>query len=243
MLMVSASLAVAALRRVPNRGLRAAELSACVLGVAVAFVGGWLRGPLRESALGCLAFPWMAFGLVMAGNLVFVIAYGPWTPCRSGDGLHWNTRIVRDSAVAVFVSVVVVSLLSPTFWGTIVRDVQWEAVLCLVLLNLGGVAPLEETVFRGRLLDASLRFLRTDLALVLQAALFAAIHAPGLICVGSLWGRPQIAVFSLSAVFAQGWLFGYLRMRTGTLVSPIVCHGLVNTALELAIVFGPVPPL
>jgi len=78
-------------------------------------------------------------------------------------------------------------------------------------ISIGLIGPVaEELFFRGYLLGALLnRYRSVPLAIAVQALLFAAIHA----------NRWQFLFALLSALF-----FGYLRVRTASLLPPLLLH-------------------
>lgn len=85
------------------------------------------------------------------------------------------------------------------------------------------VAPAlcEETLFRGILLPSLARRLAPFFAILVSAALFAAIHVDA---AGS-----QIAFDRVPFALLMGVALGALRLRTGTLVAPMLAHATVNT--------------
>jgi membrane protease YdiL (CAAX protease family) len=83
------------------------------------------------------------------------------------------------------------------------------------------VAPVaEEVVFRGILLPGLARHMRTQSALIVSAALFGLFHVPshgiGAIMPGLL-----------------GLVFGWARLRTGSLAAPILLHAANNLLVTL----------
>jgi hypothetical protein len=78
------------------------------------------------------------------------------------------------------------------------------------------VAPLsEELAFRGYVLARLSRVLKPRDALVLQAALFSALH---------------LAPLSLPSHFVLGLVFGHVRARTGSLLPSVLLHVAWNAA-------------
>jgi membrane protease YdiL (CAAX protease family) len=98
----------------------------------------------------------------------------------------------------------------------------------LLLLAAGVGAPLaEECLFRGLLYGALRRtpFGMTGAAL-LTAVMWALLHA-------------NYSAYGLVAITLIGLYLAFLRERTGTLVTPIVCHGAYNSLIVLALAFAP----
>ena len=98
----------------------------------------------------------------------------------------------------------------------------------LLLLAAGVGAPLaEECLFRGLLYGALRRtpFGLAGAALV-TAVMWALLHA-------------NYSVYGLVAITLIGLYLALLRERTGTLLTPIVCHGAYNSLIVLALAFAP----
>lgn len=156
-------------------------------------------------------------------------------PLDSGRGVRCTT--MASDAIGVSVSDPVVPVLSgggamPSAGGTFARTPWW--LLEMLLIQVVGVALPEEVFYRGyvqsRLAPLFRRRVRLlgvsfGLHIVVASALFALSH---LVLIP--------APFRL-AVFFPGLLFGYLRERTGSVVAPIILHGLSNVLLELLIRF------
>ena len=96
--------------------------------------------------------------------------------------------------------------------GTPARpDSVWKT---LWILLAGPV--LEETVFRGIAFAPAQRYLKNTGAVLLCAALFGAAH----------WGIPNSFI-----AFGAGVVFGALRVKDNTLLSPILAHMAANAVL------------
>jgi membrane protease YdiL (CAAX protease family) len=81
------------------------------------------------------------------------------------------------------------------------------------------VPAIEETLFRGVILQSLSRYISFRWAAVLQAALFASMHE---------------ATQSLPYVFLLGLLAALLVRRTGGLLAPMLFHG-INNAVFLGV--------
>ena len=91
----------------------------------------------------------------------------------------------------------------------------------LALIAIGLAPPVEEFVFRGVLLEGVLRRSGRSAAVAVTALLFAAVHLP------DMWGYwPGILTILLG-----GTLLAELRLRTGSLVAPVIGHASYNAAL------------
>jgi membrane protease YdiL (CAAX protease family) len=98
----------------------------------------------------------------------------------------------------------------------------------LLVLAAGVGAPIaEECLFRG-LLYGVLRQTPVGIlgATIVTALTWAMMHA-------------HYSVYGLVAITLIGFYLAYLRERTGTLVTPIVCHGAYNTFIMLTLAFAP----
>jgi len=85
----------------------------------------------------------------------------------------------------------------------------------ILLICLAGPL-LEEAIFRGIAFAPAQRYLKNTGAILLCAALFGLAH----------WGIPQNFL-----AFGVGLVFGYLRVKDNTLLSPILAHIAANVML------------
>jgi len=102
----------------------------------------------------------------------------------------------------------------------------FRLALTLVVISIGPVV--EELLFRGMLLSALLRHLRTAWAVPASAALFALVHLPDL---HWLW-------YALPNLVLLGMALAWLRLRSGSLWPSVVAHG-CNNLLAMAALFVP----
>lgn len=110
------------------------------------------------------------------------------------------------------------------------RFLEKPALQLLVLAPL-----LEEFVFRYAILGAALKSLKSkNLAMLLVAFLFSLSHLPG------LWHLPEefrpFILIQLGYTFAMGWVIGKSRVRTGSVLEPILLHFLFNLCFYFAVV-------
>jgi membrane protease YdiL (CAAX protease family) len=141
--------------------------------------------------------------------------------------LGWRTAVVKDDnptvrwllAVPIIVAVVA---LATTAWPNL-ADRGGNFILALVATTLlVGIA--EETMFRGVFVVGIRRIGKTEMSVWFWSSLaFAFIHA-GNVFVG---GGAKVGVQVVFA-FVGGTLFYIARRSTGTLVVPILLHGLWN---------------
>jgi CAAX protease family protein len=107
-------------------------------------------------------------------------------------------------------------------------DMMKSRTWWLVLIAAGIGAPLaEECLFRGLLFGT---FRRTSLgfigAALLTAMMWAVLHA-------------NYSIYGLVAITLIGIYLAFVRERTGTLVTSIVCHGFYNSLIVLILAFAP----
>ena len=92
-----------------------------------------------------------------------------------------------------------------------------------LILSVVVVAPIfEELVFRGFLYGGFERSLGAIPAVLLSSAIFAAMHG-------------QYNIYELTQIFVLGLVLGLARMRTQSLMTPILMHA-VNNGLATAVV-------
>lgn len=145
-----------------------------------------------------------------------------------GDQDRWAVCFAVAGAVAYLVADYVIGavLVAIFGWGPEVyyRDMEYLAEvreLQLMALIPGVIAApvFEELAFRGLMLGVLLaRGWNPFAAIALTAAIFAFTHQ-------------QYAVLGLFAIFIGGFILGLLRVATGGLFAPTLCHALVNFML------------
>jgi len=110
------------------------------------------------------------------------------------------------------------------WWGVHVgRAIAWNFSLALLyqpFVQLLVTALPEEVFFRG--------YVQGQLARVRAAGVWPIFAAASLFALAHFITEPHLIRL---AVFFPGLLFGWLRVRSGSLVAPIVLHALANTAV------------
>jgi uncharacterized protein len=111
--------------------------------------------------------------------------------------------------------------------GSLVAAVAWKIPIGTVLF--------EEVLFRGVLLKAAMRRHRTTVAVALTSVVFGLWHiAPtivGLQANGVAPGSPGgigAIVGTVAVTTVAGVAFSWLRLRTGSLVAPVLAHWATN---------------
>lgn len=107
--------------------------------------------------------------------------------------------------------------LARPFFGPMELDLAQPGFLVPALVFALSNGVLEEAAYRGALLGWSARVTGTWLALGGQALVFGAAHASG----GDVGGSPLALGIALGI---GGFLAGWLRLRTGSLLLPIAWH-------------------
>ncbi len=187
----------------------------CVLPVAISVVYAISVRVLGVSALGDL----------VAGGAVSAVALGGALSNRRLVADAFRLPAARDAVMTLLVALVVAPALSLGFWSLEHLGFTFYSGYLTPYLNDGwprwvgylsvaGLTPLsEETLFRGLIQPKLAQIISPNEALIVQAALFSAVHL-----------SPVILVTH----FAMGLAFGWLRKRSGSLFPGILLHGAWN---------------
>jgi uncharacterized protein len=128
-------------------------------------------------------------------------------------------------------------------------DDGWATTVGVLLAQLLGIAPAEETFFRGFLLVQLIaKFARLSpmfavgVAVVLSQLAFALFHVPNLVLGDSadIGPTPSAIAVQLSLFFVVGVVFGLLYLRTRNLFLVIGVHALQNAGTS--VVGPPIDP-
>lgn len=213
--------------------------SALLLTLGVCWVMAFYRMINTLNSTGFI-WPTHVFGLMLEA-LVTLLAFGGGAYLGlcvlDGDQKKMLPRGVLSRAQTLWLVLMGVLLVAPMTLGADVLDKimhpQWPAaqpfgsfvnapgVFLLTILKSALLVPvLEELFFRGYLLGALERFGRWRAALV-SALCFAAVH------VGGKGGWEYIGLMYA----AMGLLLAALRLRTSSLLAPMLVHGCYNLTL------------
>ena len=167
-------------------------------------------------------------------------------PRQVGAGLRWGGAAFLLVAGAIGIGVLLADAVAPI--GALLSDQRaagfaddvWFVALVRIPL---GTAIFEEVAFRGVLLAAALRWLSTWRAVGLSSVVFGLWHiAPTMVAleinavaVGSAEGVATI-VGAVVVTTIAGWLFCWLRVRSGSLLAPILAHVATNSVSLVAAV-------
>ncbi len=154
---------------------------------------------------------------------------------RLRDGLRWGAP--GSAAVAAGYTVALsVRALRPLLRDARVAGADGGAIAYQVLIRIPlGTVLWEETAFRGVHLAALLRVLPARAAIGTSAAVFGIWHirptlsaaAANELAPGPL-GRTAAVLSGYLVTAAAGVVFTHLRLRSGSLLAPLLLHGAMN---------------
>lgn len=144
-----------------------------------------------------------------------------------------GTRTVRATVLAAMLFALFVAFalpfllpISETYQPSLISRMAgatgWPR-LWLVLMAVGIAPPVEETLFRGVLLEALVRRIRRFSAILITTLLFGLAHYPDI-----LGNWPAIA-----AILGGGWALAELRLHTRSLVPGVAAHMAYNGVLMM----------
>jgi uncharacterized protein len=153
-------------------------------------------------------------------------------------GLHWGAVTVGVIGTVVFAAFLLAAEV-PALSGLLSDDraaLSAGSLLAAVAWKIPvGTVLFEEVLFRGVLLKAAMRRHRTTVAVALTSAVFGLWHvAPTIVGLqangvdpGSLGGIGAI-VGTVAVTSVAGAAFAWLRLRTGSLLAPMLAHWAIN---------------
>jgi uncharacterized protein len=161
-----------------------------------------------------------------------------------GSGLRWGALAMAVVALGLTVAVALGDAAGPV--TAMLQDeraqlapgsLAWAALVRIPL----GTALFEEVAFRGVLLAALLRITSTSGAVAWSSVVFGLWHVAPTMVALELNGVAPLSLGGLSAVAGGvivttvgGVVFALLRVRSGSLVAPILAHVATNSLALLA---------
>ncbi|WP_019200402.1 CPBP family intramembrane glutamic endopeptidase [Tsukamurella sp. 1534] len=167
---------------------------------------------------------------------------------------HWRSGAkYAAAAVLLVVTVIAIGALLPATRGLFLNDryatFSTAVIASMVIIPLQTVIP-EELAFRGALHGTLSRALRFRWVMVTGSLLFGFWHIASslgltsgnagltkILGAGPLAQIAGIAGAVVATAFA-GWVFTWLRARSGSLIAPIALHWCLNGAGALAAAFA-----
>ncbi len=109
-------------------------------------------------------------------------------------------------------------------FAAMMHSATWWMVLVAAAIG----APIaEETLFRGMLYGVLRESPVGQIgAAAVTAFVWASVHA-------------QYSVYGLGAIFLIGLYLAWVREQTGSIIAPMLCHGVYNGCIVLALMFAP----
>ncbi|MCF8608313.1 CPBP family intramembrane metalloprotease [Gordonia sp. HY442] len=170
------------------------------------------------------------------------------SPDTWARGIRWAAVIVAVVVTAIALALAVPPL-RELFHNDAYRDLSWALFSAFVLIPLQTVIP-EELLFRGIVTGALLRRHSVTVAIAVQAVLFGLWHivssiglSEGNAGIGSVVGsgaagQALAVIGAVAFTAASGAVFGWLRVRTGSLLPCIALHWAANGTGAIAAAFA-----
>ena len=181
------------------------------LAMAVVFVGLGLFGGLRWRGFG-LERSRLLSGLAYGGTVFAIVG----VVLLIGGALPATSSALNDSRVHVSAATMVFEVLVAIPFGTVV---------------------LEELAFRGTLLGLLRRRLSTPWAIGVMAVLFGLWHIKGVLHSPSGGIAVGAVIGTVLATTVAGVGFGWLRVKSGSLLAPVLAH-IATNSLTFAIAWA-----
>ena len=163
---------------------------------------------------------------------------------RLGSGLRWGLASAAVVAVGV-TALAVVPAFRSFFEDQRVTDASSAEAAYEMLVRIPfGTAVFEELAFRGVLLGLLLRVTTPGAAVAVSSGLFGLWHilptldalerSPVIETTEAALGVGGALAAAVVATTAGGFLFSWLRLRSGSVLAPVLAHASVNSLSFLA---------
>lgn len=131
---------------------------------------------------------------------------------------------------AIFVAKDVFALGGDTpFWWAMERTPwDWDFWLLMFVGSFGFVALVEEIAFRGGMLGRLAQSFAPGAALLGIAMLFAYMH-------DQYFALGAIGYITLASVVMSGIIFGYVFLRSGSLIPAVIAHAMINIPASMEV--------
>lgn len=162
----------------------------------------------------------------------------------AGRGLRWGGASAAVVAVGLAIGIALEDVIGPV--ATLLADERAAlgvgALTWAVLVRIPlGTALFEEVAFRGVLSGTSRRWLGTTIGTGWSAAVFGLWHIPPTIVALRINGVDPTSVEGIGSIAGAvavtavaGVIFDLLRLRSGSLVAPVLAHWATNALGLLA---------
>jgi uncharacterized protein len=209
----------------------------CALFVLVA-AADWLVErvlPARATGVAKLA---VLGGVVAFGALVMVLSAREMAMDRRDlrAGVRYGALAACVVVLALIVLVAVPSSRAHFLHSRVRHDSTAEHWLLPLLVIPLGTAVYEEVIFRGVLLGAALRRWNTYTSVIVTSVAFGLWHLPVAASdpatSGATGPAPYLATFAFTA--AAGVAFAVLRLRSKSVVAPVLAHVATNSGAYVA---------
>ncbi|MBM7366897.1 CPBP family intramembrane glutamic endopeptidase [Gordonia hydrophobica] len=209
-----------------------------------------------EATMHFTHFTWSRWIVTITAAVATILAFGAGLkpadfglgPSTYARGIRWATTIIVVVVAAIAVALAIPRL-RDLFHNDAYRTLPWALTSAFVLIPLQTVIP-EELLFRGIILGSLLRRRSTVVAVAIQAVLFGLWHvvsslgltasnegfsgAVGTGTVGTILGILGAVAFT----GLSGIVFGWLRVKTGSLLPCLALHWAANGAGAVAAAFA-----
>ena len=172
---------------------------------------------------------------ILSGILVFLILKNTHTSESFKELLTFprNGEVWRLIGIVILIDVFLVKPLHVVFTTYFFPEANEQAIITaieelsyqssiLMALSVSILTPiLEELLFRGFILGVLLKCYDDRTSIVISALIFAIVHEP----------------IAYGMAFGGGLLYGWLRVKTGSIIPSMVTHILWNSFVSIIVLF------